>query len=510
MGILSSLRAKIGRAILPSDFKEAVDTVSPLLSELVDDDENKFRRLGDKSIREMSSRRRERQLRLAYFLYLFYPAAKRVTELTRDFTVGEGLKIEADEPRVETVIKDFWFHPVNRIDLRQFTYALELSLYGEQVYPVAVNEENGFVRIGYIDPLQVHRVKVDLANVQQPTELLISQVFGSEANPDIFGIQGVRDDTKLKTLKVIRADEELSSKSFGRLNGEVFFFTINKVSNATRGNSDMLPAIDWIELHEQFLMKIHEAADIKTSIVQDIEVEGADEEELDRLRRKHGPIKAGTSWWHNESMKLTTRTADLQTSDLAEHAGILKRHIAMAYGFPEHWLSDPGGANRATAAEMGVPTTKKLRARQRIFVEQWRFVVNFVIDKAIEHGTLPADIDRSFTITAPQIWAIDTQRITSSLVTGAQALMIAEQNGWIQNDEAAKTFRFIADQLGISLSSIKFKSGSEKFTDEQKHKAEEWFDGVHEDRLMQQGEKYAAAVAGRKTGPGTQGVRPPS
>ncbi|MCH7549806.1 MAG: hypothetical protein IH969_09775, partial [Candidatus Krumholzibacteriota bacterium] len=389
MGILNSLRAKMARALLPSDLKESmkesVDGISPLLSEITDDDDGLFRRLGDRQIRDVSARRRERQLRLAYFLYLFYPAAHRATELMRDFTIGEGLKIEADDERVQKKLDEFWYHPVNGLDLKLPTYAMELSLYGEQIYHVAVNEINGFVRIGYIDPLQIARVKVDPRNVQQATELVVGGLVSGGTVPDVFG--PVHTDTELKSLKVIRAEEDVNSKEFGRLSGEVFFFAINKVSNATRGNSDMLSAIDWIELHEQFLLKIHEAADIKTSIVQDIEVEGADEDELNRLRKKHGRIKGGTSWWHNETMKLTTRTADLQTSDLADHAGLIKRHIAMAYGFPEHWLSDPGGANRATAIEMGVPTTKKLRARQRVFVEQWRFVLDFVIDQAILAGT---------------------------------------------------------------------------------------------------------------------------
>ena len=157
-----------------------------------------------------------------------------------------------------------------------------------------------------------------------------------------------------------------------------------------------------------------------------------------------------------------------------------------------------------TAAEMGVPTTKKLRARQRLFVEQWRFVLDFVIDKALLAGTLTEDVDRRFTISAPQVWAIDTQRITSALVTGAQGLMMAEQSGWISKEEAAKTFRFVADQLGVSLSPIKFKSGSEKIVpDGEAGDNPDSFLKSHAEILMRNGEKYAAAVAGRKTGPST-------
>ena len=84
MGLLNSLRKRVARAILPTDLRETVDQAIPLLGEFTDKDENLFRRLDDKAIRELSASRRQRQLRLAYFLYLFYPVAYRGMEITRN------------------------------------------------------------------------------------------------------------------------------------------------------------------------------------------------------------------------------------------------------------------------------------------------------------------------------------------------------------------------------------------------------------------------------------------
>jgi len=83
------------------------------------------------------------------------------------------------------------------------------------------------------------------------------------------------------------------------------------------------------------------------------------------------------------------------------------------------------------------------------------YVFDYVIDQAIIHGRLPEGVDRRFQVITPQIWAIDTERETRSLLTAAQALMIAETQGWIDTSEAADSFHFIADQLGIGTTNFK-------------------------------------------------------
>jgi hypothetical protein len=44
----------------------------------------------------------------------------------------------------------------------------ELSLYGEQCYPTFVNEIDGFVRLGYLDPAMIETVVMDPDNPEQP------------------------------------------------------------------------------------------------------------------------------------------------------------------------------------------------------------------------------------------------------------------------------------------------------------------------------------------------------
>ena len=426
----------------------------------IDPDEHLFRSISRRARRDIQPFKRERQLKIVYWLYLAYPVAKRGMDLTVDFTVGEGLSYTAKDEKVKEVLDDFWKDPINRWDLKQFTRVLELGLFGELIMPVKVNPMNGKVRMSYIDPLEVERVDTLPNNVEIPVHVVlkggnrhsIEHVSGPGAGHDHDFPKSAEE--KARTLNVIRPDEDINSKTHDKLVGDTFFFAINKVSNATRGSSDLFCVIDWLELHEQFLMGIHEAADAKSSVVWDVTVEGADPKTLERFKREFGRITKGMTRFHNEKVKIDPKAPELGTTDLEAHASVLKRHIATGLGLPEHWLSDPGGANRATAAEMGVPTTRRLRSRQKFVVNMMEYIFDFVLDQAIIAGRLPEDVDRTFAVMAPQVWPIDTQRITTSLVTAAQALMLAEQQGWIDQKSAADTFKLIADQLGVKLAPL--------------------------------------------------------
>jgi hypothetical protein len=254
-----------------------------------------------------------------------------------------------------------------------------------------------------------------------------------------------------RRLKIVAPDKDPNSETFGRLTGECFFFAINKVSNAKRGNSDLLSVIDWLDTHDTFLFGINEAANLKTSAIWDITVKDATDEDLKRLEKRFGTIKKGVTRFHNDKVTIQSISPNLGTAELVEHARALKVHIASGLGLPEHWLAEGGNANRATAAEMGVPTTKRLRSRQIFFRNMVASIFEFVIDQAIIASVLKPDVSREFTVFAPQIWAVDTVNLTTSLGNATSALQVAEDMGWVTQDEAKLYWHMIAQQLGIHL-----------------------------------------------------------
>jgi len=113
----------------------------------------------------------EKQLKVAFWLYRHNPIAKRIIEVIQDFVIGPGVQFSAKEPKVEEVLWNFWSDPHNGWELRQFQRVSELFLFGEQIYQVFVNEANGHVRLGYIDPLNVEKIILDRDNPEIAREI---------------------------------------------------------------------------------------------------------------------------------------------------------------------------------------------------------------------------------------------------------------------------------------------------------------------------------------------------
>lgn len=425
-------------------FVDEIDTVGESADHL-------FRRVGRQTFRDLSELKRERALRIVYWLYLGYPLAYRAIEIVSDFVAGEGITFKSEDPKVQEVLKAHWDDPVNNWSMKQHARIRELGLFGELHLPAFVSDQNGHVRLGYIDPALVSAVIPDPDNVEiaRFLELKAEHPYASDAQAD--GSSALQSGGEVR-ISVIQPDDRPGSETQGRLEGDAFFFKINSVSNATRGNSDLLSVVDWIETHEQLLFGIHEAALLKTSVIWDVECEGMTAKEIEEFSEEFGTITKGMVRFHNEKVKINPKAPELGTQELNEHALMLKRHIATGIGIPVTWLSEGDAANLATAAEMSVPTTMRLRTRQRFFRDMITFIFNFVIDMAIKHRRLPKDVDRRFTVITPQIWVIDTSKITASMQAGAQSLMIAEMQGWLTNAQAGQVFRAIVDQLGLDTS----------------------------------------------------------
>lgn len=395
----------------------------------IDPDDYKYRRLSGRPDRDLSPITHQRMLEIAYRLYDRNPLAHRIVELTKDFVIGGGVTYRCESPEIQTILDDFWSDPINNWDLKQYNRVLELGLFGEQCYPVFVNSYNGRVRLGSLDPASIGEVRTNPENAEE-VEAIVPK-----------GIQQ-------RTLRVIHLDEEPESPTFGRLVGDCFFFAINKVSNADRGRSDLLCLADWIDGYEQFLFNRIDRSALISSFVWDVTLEGMNEDEIAQWLKKNPAPKPGSVRAHNEKVRWEAVSPDLKAHDAKEEARLLRTFILAGAGFPEHWFADGSQVNRATAKEMGVPTLKRLSARQRYFQYMIEYIFRFVIDQAVIHGRISPETDTRFVVVLPEISQRDTSDAAASLERISNALASAEEKGWISKEAAGKMFVNFSAQLG--------------------------------------------------------------
>lgn len=461
MGLRRFVVERLGRDLLTEVAEAAADHAlreAIGFGGAVDGDEYLWRSLTRNAKRDLPDVSHDRALDVCFSLFQTTPLGNRATKLIRDFVVGDGISYSCSNPEVEEIVGEFWDDEVNNLDMRLSDFALELGLYGEWIPEVFVGKTSGIVQLGYIDPFQVKAVEVDKDNP------LISDVVRIKRRG--FGAKG-----EAKT--VVRARDES-----GRLSGDVFYFRVNSVSNATRGWPDLLHVADWIDNLEQTLWNVFERSALANAFIWDVTLKGASQADIDNWLRRNGKApKQGSVRAHNEQVQWNAVAPQLGSLERAAEVDLFREHVAAGIGVPKHWLAASEDVNRATAQEMGAPTIRTLAHRQRYFLQAVHRIIRFVLERAGEAGRLKVDDDGMVpvsdedghpksdaggspvmakpwdlvTLNGPELSPKDMASSGQLLVNVANALAVAEQQGWVGRRPARQAIAAVLALLGVDF-----------------------------------------------------------
>jgi hypothetical protein len=416
-------------------------------------DEN-FRRMTENPQRDLTPLAQDRQAEIAYYLWKTNGLATRMLELPRDMVVGDGFKFTADNEDVAEVLERFWNDGVNQMDLTLDQRVLELGMYGEQCYPVFVSPHMGRVRLGYLDPTAIEGVQADPENA--------AILLGVQTKQEVTG-------KPRRYAIILNEDEETVLSTAGRQlrnlfnDGACFFFSVNRAMNATRGSSDLLPLLDWLDAYENWLFDRVEWASQLGAYLWDVTLKGMNEEQIRQWLENNPPPKRGSIRAHNENASWQAVTPDLKATDLEAIKKVFLHHILSVRGWPEHWFTAGGDVNRAVGAEMAEPIVKTLSKRQGYVKYMLAFTGRYVIRQAVNAGLLREKVQvpkrggqgtelkpavETFKVEAPEIAAKDINRIGQALAGVSASLLIAQSNRWIEAEDAAGIFAMLASMLG--------------------------------------------------------------
>lgn len=413
-----------------------------------DPDEHLYRRLTGNAARDLQPLKHTRMLEMAHYLSRSNPLARWLLDISRDLVIGSDLRYEAVESEVMAVLDSFWHDPLNNWDLKLPGKVRELALFGEQCWPVFINQQTGLMRLAVIDPARISMVQHDPDNAEQPIGL---QLMG----------RGLTDGRKLRILVSTEEDERLFAERAYRLrqeeyiDGDCFWFTINKTSTETRGISDLYAIIDWLDALEQLLFNILDRTGYLNAFCWDITLKGMTEAQIRDWLAANPPPRPGTQFAHNENVEMRAQTPDLHSEDVERQARVFYNHILGSQGIPEHWYGGGTDVNRATAAESGFPTLTRYKQRQNVI----RYVLTTVFQRqlweaALRQPRLARILDSrqpAFTIHFPRLEMRDVMRAAATLPQIAAGASVAEMRGWIAASDAARLFVAGAEQLNVEI-----------------------------------------------------------
>jgi hypothetical protein len=392
-----------------------------------------------------------------YEAYNANPLAFAVIEITTSFVMGKGVTIAARDPQVQQVLLDFWHDPENHMETRVYSLCTELALYGEQFIRFFVNPYDGRVTIRQIDPSLIDQIETDPDDIERPLRFHRRPIgptmtlAGDADNASPTSATRAAPQPQPRSQARPSDAEASTSGQWFTAGEEVLQFTINKVSSARRGKSDLATLLPWLRRYKDWLTDRVRINKYKGAFLWDVQLLGADRKTIERKKMEYSyPPEPGSVIIHNEAETWSAVKPEINASEAAEDGRAIKLMIAIGAQIPEHYLADGSNGNRATASEMGLPTLLKFQRRQYVMRAMLRAILDRVLQEADRAGRLAANADRAYDIIFPEIEVTDHATLASAVQMLVSALSSARDAGWISDETAMRLlFQFAGEEIDV-------------------------------------------------------------
>jgi len=413
----------------------------------IEADEEGWRKLTGDPMRNLDAMTQERMQELAVYLWRTNALANRLVELPVAYLLADGVKLTVPDEEAQKWLEVFWNDPINSMDIKLPKKVRELALFGEQCWPTFVNEVTGHVRLGYLDPGMIETVVTDPDNVEQPIGIVVKRNKKGKKRRFKIIINGPENVFSKRTQEI--------RESFN--DGECFYFTVNDLSNASRGHSDLLSQMDFLDGYDHALFGELDRWDFQRAFIYDVTLKGANKEQVEERARQISSPKPASVRVHNDSEVWDTISPELQAADSDQFARLFRNQILGGGTIPEHWFGGGGDVNRATAGEMGEPTVKVFTLRQKFWgyimeelgTYQIRQRVIAIFGKEIE----ASEHFEEYKVTSqfPELTAKDTSKFATALQQVVIAASAAINQGMMSEETAVRLIALVAGQLGLDI-----------------------------------------------------------
>lgn len=435
--IISAMRGKT-----PEPLREAFSSAGAM----VDNDDAEWRPLSGNSNRDLTPMTQRRMQDLAVYLWESNLLANRLVELPVSYILAEGVKLKAEDPTIQALIDDFWAHPVNNFDIKLVKKVRELALYGEQCWPAFVNQFDGSVRLGYLDPQLIDSVVVDPDNGEQPIGIITVANANGESKRYKVILNGAENELFTAQTQALR-------DTFN--DGECFYFCVNDLSNGRRGRSDLLSQTDWLDSYDQFMFGELDRVQFLRAFMWDVTLAGATEADVNAKAQTITTPKPGSVRVHNDAESWQAVSPTINASDTDTTAKLFRNHVLGGATIPEHWFGGGGDVNRATGEDMTGPTFKMMSMRQAFIGYMLAEVGRYVIRQwELAHTKKEPDLNDpiyQLEVSWPEMIPKDTTKYASALQQVTQAVSMAVTGGLMSKKTAVEMIESVAGRLGVKF-----------------------------------------------------------
>lgn len=316
----------------------------------------------------------------------------RAAELLAEGSIGQGVAPpRSSDTAVDKVIKQTWNDPLNQGTMFSQAAMIDASnrlvTEGELFFAIHTKEGDPDVVLTRWQPGEIVSV------ITAPENKTLPIAYLRETQPVKFNHkQGTWEPDGTTIKKYYKAamlgepDEEVEKawEAIG-VEEDVAVHHVRVNTLGLRGIPEAYRALDWARSHAQALSSLVTLARALATLAWKVKVATKNSANLTAAAAAFRDPAPGVGSTVAESQNIDHTPVDVGTGGTSNNAMAVRHsHLETLRAFPfgEHWYGDASTGNLATATAMEMPAIWALTARQKMFDELFRFVLDFALLRA--------------------------------------------------------------------------------------------------------------------------------
>ena len=280
------------------------------------------------------------------------PLARRLVELTTQYTVGGGISIQCRHTPTARFLDALWNHRLNHMDVRVIEWSDELTRSGN-LFVLLSTDRSGMSYLRAVPASDIAEIQTRPNDIDQPTAFIPQHGVNWDAHP--WPAYDPSTD---------------APGPDGQFETVMLHYSINRPTGCAWGESDLGPLLRWLSRYANWLEDRARLNRFRNAFLYVVKSRFSSEaERLARQQRLNAaPPAPGSILVTDESESWEVIHPQLDSTEANTDGLALKKMIAAGAGVPLHFLAEPESATRTTAEAAGGPTYRRFEQRQEVFV----------------------------------------------------------------------------------------------------------------------------------------------
>lgn len=333
------------------------------------------------------------------------PLCKRAVALMTDYSFGSGVTWNMKDEPAKKILETFWKAPINRPLLSpkgQRKSSNKLLADGEIFLAVFLGS-NGQATIRRINPLEIVEFITDPGDIEN-VRYYKREWSDVQGNPHTNYYRSFANIENKACIDAMGASVQKNDDAL------VYHLAINDIGQ--RGNSYLMPVLEWIKLYRKFLASRVAIMLALARFAWKAKVKGG-QTAVDAMKAKlhEKEIKAGATEFENEGMDLQPIKTESGAAAAYQDGRQIKLQVAAGTGWPEQYFGDISIGNLATAKTVELPVQKMCESYQAV----WQGAYEDIFQLILSHNKVTEDkqyVDMDFPAISEEMAAAMAQSMT--------------------------------------------------------------------------------------------------